>query len=128
MIIPESVKLVYCYFGNGIALGVYGSKDNVDVTLNGLYNYNAHDDQPRYLSDGFGYVLTTKEKLKHGIANMFVTDLKARLLDKPRKARHGIWPEAERKAKEVFDQIKLEPFLEGGSPAKEYEIASQTEL
>jgi hypothetical protein len=129
MTIPESVKLVYCYFGNGIALGVYGSRENIDITLNGLFNYGAHSDsETRYLSDNFGYVLTTKKQLLHGIANMIVTDLTQKKLGEPREARRGIWEQAEAESKVIFDNIKPEQFLTSGSPAVQYEIASQTKF
>jgi hypothetical protein len=125
MLIPESVRLVYCYFGNGIALGVYGTKENVDIVLDGLYNYEGHNDEAtRYLSDNFGYILTTKDKLLRGLSNAFCTKLIAERVHLHRGARVGVWSEAQAKAAEVFATISHEPFLTGSSPAKIYEMAS----
>lgn len=122
MFIKPHVKLVYCYFGNGIALGAYGPKEEIEATLNVLYNYKAHDDQARYLSDTFGYVLTNKDQLLRGLANGFVTELQSEKMDEPRAARKGIWELAQVKASEAFEKLEPEPFLSGATPGREYQV------
>jgi len=76
-------KFVFQYFGQGIALGLGGAKEEVSNSLNLLYNYGSHKDQITWLSDTFGYVLTTKKTLIKGVSNIVFQDyLKG--IDEPR--------------------------------------------
>ncbi len=125
MLNPDSaLRLVYCYFGSGIALGVYGPKDEIDIVLDGLYNYNGHDDDEiQYLSDNFGYVLTTKDQLLRGLANAFCVGKLQQLVHMEKSWRELVWPEAVEMARVAFENIEHEPFLTGASPAREYDLA-----
>ncbi len=110
------LKLVFTYFGNGIALGAYGdNKEEVATALDMLYNYNAHEDKVTYLSDTFGYVLTDKDRLTKGIKNIFTADFVKKHAEFPAEKRRALWPaseqEATRRANKVVDDIPLENFL-----------------
>lgn len=122
MTIPQSVKLVYTYFGSGVGLGAYGPQEEIDMVLNSLYNHKGHNDITRYLSHNFGYVLTDKKSLLIGIKNAIVTRLINDRIMLTRAERNGVWEQAETEAQEIFDNIKHESFLTGSTPAKEYEV------
>ena len=125
MIIPSTVRLVYCYFGNGIALGAYGPKPDVDQALTLLFNYGAHEDEARYISDTFGYVLTNKKQLIKGIATACVTHNVQAKIQEPKASRKDVWKEALHQAGDVFGKIEAEPFLTAGASTREYSHPSE---
>ncbi len=121
MIIPETVKLVYCYFGNGIALGAYGPKTDIERTLNLLFNYGAHDDdKTRFLSETFGYVLTNKKQVAKGLAAACVTHNVKAKIQESKEARGDVWPQALAQASGLFGAIESEPFLTPTASNREY--------
>lgn len=123
MLIPATVRLVYCYFGNGIALGAYGPRGEIDSVLNALYNYKGHSDETnRFLSDSFAYVATDKRRLLYGLTNWLVTQKIAEKVSEPREARRGVWEKSEEEAKAILESIEHETFLTEGPPVKEYSI------
>lgn len=110
------VELVYCYFGNGIALGASGAKGDIEVELNRLYNYGGHNDQIEWLSDTFGYVLTTKQKLERGVVNLLrntdFTIVAAQPRGKVRKDfLDTLAPLSVEEACKFVEEIPLENFL-----------------
>lgn len=123
--ILSKVSLSQTGFGNGIALGVYGDPEQLTRVLNGLFNYGGHSqDEPTFLSETFGYVLTTKPKLRRGLANAFIVANTQSTLDMPRKerkeARRECWGAALRAADDVLARVKCEPFLKAQNEAEKF--------
>ena len=70
-------KLCYQYWGSGIALGIAGTKEEVSRMANRLYNHKVTDGEIIWMNErpetAFGYIITTKEKLKAGYESIYLT-------------------------------------------------------
>lgn len=121
MIIPKSVRMVYCSFGGNIAFGAYGSKEDVTRLLDTLYNYGGHKDDNVFMSENFGYVLTSKEKLAAGFRKANLGRLLLAQRYEPREARVGVWETACAIGDDQFESIEHESFLTGRTPAHIYD-------
>lgn len=110
-------KLVYCYWGNGIAVGIYGTKEEVTITANRLYNYKATDSDPIWISDNpeqaFAYVLSDFETLEQGYTDMFITGMTTQgKTEARRRLGHNLKKVCRVKAKARIAEMAREPFLE----------------
>lgn len=101
------LKLVYTWFGAGIAVGGEGEKADIVQFFDGLYNFGGHDQsETSFLSERFGYVLTTKEAAKRGLAAAYVAAHNI-----GGETPEGVEARAVAFAEELVDGIKSENFL-----------------
>ncbi len=112
-------NFIFQYFGAGIALARGGVNDEIKQDLNGLFNYGGHKDQITFMCDTFGYILTTKEKLAHGVAQWKAQPAFAAASITPRSESRKMFltsamEKAKREASEFVSQIALENFLPSG--------------
>jgi hypothetical protein len=61
------VKLVIQRYGNGLALGMSGRKEDIERQANILYNYKITNAEPIWMCDNFAYILTSDELLFEGM-------------------------------------------------------------
>lgn len=108
-------RLVYNYWGAGIALGVYGTRSEVERTCTGLYNINATDSDPIWLNEdpktAFAYVLTSFDRLRKGLADKFIVGFLTNKKTKHLRFKGGFMPMALKKAEERISTILPEQFL-----------------
>ena len=64
------IKLSKHTYGNGIRLGVSGTRNEIQSFCNGMYNHGQTDSAPAWLCDTFAYILTTEEKVKAFLTNV----------------------------------------------------------
>lgn len=105
-------KLVFTYWGAGIALGIYGTKAEVSRTAAALYNNNATDSEPIWLNDdaknAFAYVLTDWPRLKKGYTDLFIVAN----LPKRAKLKRNLKKVSAMEADQRLESIVAEPFLD----------------
>ncbi len=111
MIDDTNTVMVYTHFGPGIAFGIYGTKEVIETNLNGLYNYGGHSDKITFLSDSFGYILTTRDKLLKGLQNWAVADVMNIARQYDRNQRKVLFAGARQFGADVFKSIAPENFL-----------------
>lgn len=122
------MKLVYQYFGNGIALGIYGNREEITTFGNYLFNHGATKGDTHFLSESFGYVLTDKQTLRRGLANGEVTkdrflanEYGPRGVDLHQAPEPSLWPSCLEIADWKMSQITREDFLEEMTPGSVYD-------
>jgi len=113
--IAKKVKLIYCYWGEGISIGISGPRDLVEQECNKLYNYKATDSNPMWLNEddnqSFAYVLSDWDRLRKGIADSYITDFLMDERMKKNRFKGGFMPLALEKADEYISGIESEQFL-----------------
>lgn len=111
------LRHVYSTYGNDIALGIYGaSHDEVSNALNTFYNYHATDGEPHFLSDTFGYILTTWAQLEKAVADMETAKILEKHLNAPNNVKRGLQAVARQSAKTFVTELPFDNFVNQGSP------------
>ena len=110
-------RYVYSTYGNEIAVGVYGdTTEEVTHTLDHLYNFNATNSDIHWLSDKFGYVLSSWDKLEKGFADMEIAKILKKHVDAPLRVKRGLRDIARQSAKSFVSEIPFDNFVNQHSP------------
>ena len=108
-------KQVYQYWGEGLALGISGTRDEVERTCNCMYNFNITNSEPIWMNDNseasFAYVLTDWKRLRKGLADKFITGFLTNRKMKAKRFKRGFMPLALIKADNKLSEIMSEQFL-----------------
>lgn len=63
------MKMTYKTYSNGIILGIEGTEEEVETTVNSLINWEAAGEKVEFINRGLAYVLTTLNKLREAWHN-----------------------------------------------------------
>jgi hypothetical protein len=105
-------RVVYTNYGKdkGLAVGLYGDKEEITQILNRLYNYGACENPPRITSNTFGYILTDEKQFKKSLMGLFLAEEEMNLY---RSDRNGLVKEneAEILSDAVINDMQWEDFM-----------------
>ena len=106
--LPIESHLILQHYGNGIAIGIAGTPDEINRIANGLYFSAATESEPHFMSDNFAYVLSDEERLTRYYSLKIAARLK-------REGRLPTWKKsvaaAIPQAKKAYASLKWEDFL-----------------
>lgn len=96
------------HYGNGIAIGLAGTADQINRLANGLYFSKGTESEPHFMSETFAYVLSDEERL----TRYFTLKIAARF---KREGRFPTWKKSVAAAlplaKAEYAALKWEKFL-----------------
>ena len=109
-------NLTLQYYGNGFAMGITGkNKADIEQTANRFFNWGATESETHFMSDTFGYVLTTEAKLVRFFALMILNRLMGKVDFTPRALRRVLamkrWAHVSKLAQEKFNAIGKDTFI-----------------
>ena len=114
----ENTHLVLDNLGPYIAIGLYGTKEEIAETLTPFYNQGAFDGEVIFKSDTFGYVTGPSGRAWGGIYRHFQCQM---LRDRPKGQKGAAFNrEARRRADVVWRAAKNENFLKESEVKKFY--------
>ena len=110
-IIPN-LRFVHTWFGANIALGAYGNKEHIEQFFNGMYNHGGHNSEEiHYISDTFGYVLTTKPNVRQSMANAHISALRQAAVKQDARLTPESWSAAKAFGEKFMEEAIAENFL-----------------
>lgn len=82
------VKLIRQNYGSGLALGVEGSKEEVERFSNLFYNWKGTQSDPIWMGERFAYLLTDEQRFLDAYTKMYLVSL-GRQIGKDYRGRIG---------------------------------------
>lgn len=121
-------NLVISRYGNGIAVGIQGNKDQIEMQFNRFFNLggaangctsnycsndkNVGDDYLHEMSDTFSYFLSTEEAMVDALTNELIVKLNSQSNPTLKGKKGGVLAELKAQAQEQYDQIEKENFMQ----------------
>lgn len=124
----KNANLVISNYGNGIAVGIQGSKEQIEIQFNRFFNLggaangctsnycsndkNVGDDYLHEMSDSFAYFLSTEEAMLDALTNEKIVNLNSKPNPEFKGRKGGVLSEIKMQAKEEYDKIERENFMQ----------------
>jgi len=124
----KNSNIVISSYGNGLAVGIEGSNEEIQTQFNRFFNHGAAgrnctedfcneqgagDNYIHFLSDRFAYFLSSEEAMLGAILNEKLMGLNAGLIDckSAKGKKDGLLHELKKESQENYNEIRRENFM-----------------